>query len=257
MRFNQGCDFLGFNIRRFRGKLLTKPSDAALRRIRDRLSTEMKALRGGNADAVISKLTPIIKGWAAYYRIGVSKRAFNDLDAHMWRLTYKWATLSHPNKSKRWITDRYFGLFNPSRVDRWVFGDRDSGFYLRKFAWTKIERHRMVPGIASPDDPTLADYWARRRRRRRPRRTRPPSAYSRRRTAAARDAEACCWPQTRNDRAPRNGSSGSRSCGSRFANRRSSPASPTTTPRSNSYTATASIGINPTPAAARQTSDCL
>lgn len=49
-----------------------------------------------------------------------------------------------------------------------MFGDRDSGFYLRKFAWTRIERHRMVPGMASPDDPTLADYWSRRRRRRQP-----------------------------------------------------------------------------------------
>jgi RNA-directed DNA polymerase len=43
-----------------------------------------------------------------------------------------------------------------------VFGDHDSGAYLRKFAWTKIVRHEMVTGTASPDDPTLADYWAER-----------------------------------------------------------------------------------------------
>ena len=55
---------------------------------------------------------------------------------------------------------RYFGLFNPARQDRWVFGDRDSGAYLRKFAWTQIVRHRMVAGTASPDDPALTDYWA-------------------------------------------------------------------------------------------------
>jgi RNA-directed DNA polymerase len=68
---DQGVDFLGFSIRRFRGrKLLTKPSNDALRRIRKRLSTEVKALRGANADAVIAKLNPIITGWAAYYRIG-------------------------------------------------------------------------------------------------------------------------------------------------------------------------------------------
>lgn len=168
VHLDQGCDFLGFNIRRFRGKLLTKPSDAALRHIRERLSTEMRALRGANADAVISKLNPIIKGWTAYYRIGVSKRAFDDLDAHMWRLAYKWARISHPNKPTRWVTNRYFGLFNPFRKDRWVFGDRDSGLYLRKFAWTGIVRHRMVPGMASADDPSLAEYWAARRRRRQP-----------------------------------------------------------------------------------------
>jgi RNA-directed DNA polymerase len=86
---DQGVDFLGFNIRRYRGKLLTKPSNDALRRIRKRLSTEMKALRGANADGVIRTLNPIIAGWAAYYRIGVSSRAFQALDHHVWRLTYK------------------------------------------------------------------------------------------------------------------------------------------------------------------------
>jgi RNA-directed DNA polymerase len=35
---------------------------------------------------VIARLNPIITGWAAYYRIGVSKRAFGALDAHLWKL---------------------------------------------------------------------------------------------------------------------------------------------------------------------------
>jgi RNA-directed DNA polymerase len=49
-----------------------------------------------------------------------------------------------------------------------VFGDRDSGAYLRQHAWTKIIRHQMVAGTASPDDPALTEYWATRRRRRPP-----------------------------------------------------------------------------------------
>jgi len=59
---DQGVDFLGFEIRRFGGKLLTKPSKAALRQIRNRLSAEVTALRGANADAVIRRLNPIITG---------------------------------------------------------------------------------------------------------------------------------------------------------------------------------------------------
>ena len=163
---DRGVDFVGFTIRRYpNGKLLTKPSNDAMRRIRTRLSTEMRALRGSNADAVIAKINPIIRGWAAYYRIGVSKRAFNALDAHMWRLAYKWAKFSHPNKPTRWVIARYFGRFNPARQDTWIFGSRETGFYLRKFAWTPIVRHRMVAGTASTDDPSLTDYWAQRRRR--------------------------------------------------------------------------------------------
>jgi len=162
---DDGFDFLGITVRRQSGKLLIKPSKAALRRIRERLRTEMHALRGTNAAAVLHRLNPIIRGWAAYYRTVVSSKAFAMLDRYLWGLTYKWAKFGHPKKPKYWIVNRYFGAFNKSRRDRWVFGDRASGAYRVKFAWTKIVRHRMVKGRSSPDDPTLAQYWADRRRR--------------------------------------------------------------------------------------------
>jgi RNA-directed DNA polymerase len=162
---DEGFDFLGFNVRRYRGKPLIKPSKAAQRRIRERLRTELRSLRGTNAQAVIKRLNPIIRGWAAYYRTQVSSDVFNALDGYLWRLTYKWAKFSHANKPKRWVVARYFGQFNKARRDRWVFGDRPSGAHMHKFAWTKIVRHQIVKGAASPDDPTLADYWAWRRRK--------------------------------------------------------------------------------------------
>ena len=109
-----------------------------------------------------------MRGWSAYYRGVVSKQVFTALDDYMWKLTYKWVTYSHPNKPKSWVIPRYYGQFNPARQDRWVFGHRDSGAYLPKFAWVRIVRHYMVPGTASPDDPTLAQYWADRRRRNKP-----------------------------------------------------------------------------------------
>jgi RNA-directed DNA polymerase len=156
------------NIRRYQGKLLIKPSKAALRRIRERLAAEMKALRGANVVAVIRRLNRIIRGWSAYYRTVVSSEAFAKLDSYLWTLTFKWARYSHPNKPKHWVVKRYFGAFNRSRQDRWVLGDRHSGAYLLKFSWTKIVRHQMVRGAASPDDPALAEYWARRRQRQPP-----------------------------------------------------------------------------------------
>jgi RNA-directed DNA polymerase len=162
---DEGFDFLGFTIRRYRGKLLIKPSKTAVKRIRERLRTELRSLRGANAQAVIARLNPIIRGWSAYYRTAVSSHTFTALDHYLWKLTYKWAKHSHPNKPVRWIIRRYFGKFCKSRNDQWVFGDRDSGAYQLRFAWTKIVRHQMVRGTASCDDPVLASYWADRRRR--------------------------------------------------------------------------------------------
>jgi RNA-directed DNA polymerase len=161
----EGFDFLGFNVRRYGTKPLIKPSKAAIRRIRERLRTELRSLRGTNAPTVIKKLNPIIRGWAAYYRTQVSSDVFGALDNYLWQLTFKWARFSHANKPTRWVVDRYYGRFNKTRRDRWVFGDRNSGAYLHQFAWTNIVRHQMVTGAASPDDPALADYWAERRRK--------------------------------------------------------------------------------------------
>ena len=70
-------------------------------------------------------LNPIIRGWAAYYRAAVSSEVFNALDAYVWRLTYRWALRGAPRTSRRqWIVGHYFGVFHPTRNDRWVFGDR-------------------------------------------------------------------------------------------------------------------------------------
>ncbi len=74
---DEGFDFLGFTVRRQSGKLLIKPSKAALKRIRERLRTEMRALQWANAAMVLVRLNPIIRGWAAYYRTGVSSEVFS------------------------------------------------------------------------------------------------------------------------------------------------------------------------------------
>src|SRR5712671_2577523 len=168
VHLDDGVDFLGFNVRRYRGKLLIKPSKAAVKRIKAKLTTEMRALRGHNAREVLIRMNPVIRGWSAYYRHCVSSKVFDALDDHMWKLTCEWAAWTHPHKGKRQVVRRYFGRFVPSRRDRWVFGDRDSGAYLLKFSWTKITRHTLIKGWASPDDPALASYWAARRQRGKP-----------------------------------------------------------------------------------------
>jgi RNA-directed DNA polymerase len=155
-----------FNIRRYpNGKLLTKPSKATMIRIRARLGQEIARLNGANAQAVIGTLNPIIRGWANYFRTGVSQRSYNQLDNWLFHRLWRWALRRHPNKGLGWIKDRYWGRYRVSRNDHWVFGDRDTGQHLTKAAWTPIIRHIKVKGRASPDDPALAQYWQRRRQR--------------------------------------------------------------------------------------------
>lgn len=197
------------------------------------------ALRAVAADRLSAAELAVV----AYYRGMVSSRAFAALDTHMWRLTHKWARYSHANKSKHWIMSRYFGVFNKSRRDRWVFGDRDSGAYLFKFAWTKIVRHQMVKGSASPDDPALADYWNTRRRRNKP----PLDSAGLRLLMAQHGRCPLCGDYLlhadRGHKAQSNGRSGSPSPAKRSGNKRSPPtrdlARRTNPSRSVSYTPTA------------------
>jgi len=167
VHLKEGFDFLSFNVRHYPCpqtsrsgyKLLIKPSKkAVLAKVRE-LREAWLSLRGHSIEAVLWKLNPIIRGWANYYRRVVSSKVFQKLDNWMFRRAYRYAKHTHPNKSWRWIRNRYWGQLNKDRDDQWVFGDKQSGRYLLKFSWFKIERHILVKGTASPDDPDLRDYW--------------------------------------------------------------------------------------------------
>ena len=163
---SDGFDFLGFNIRMYdtkgKQKLLIKPSKASLIKFRYNLKMAWRSVRGASMPKVIATLNPIIKGWANYFRIGVSSEAFSGIDYYMWNRQYRHVRRAHPKKSWRWIKEKYWGKLCPNRKDRWVFGCTETGSYLHKLSWTPIKRHILVKGTSSPFDPSLKDYWKRR-----------------------------------------------------------------------------------------------
>lgn len=170
VHLTEGFDFLGFNIRHYEApqtsrsgyKLLIKPSAQSVQRIREKLRDEWLRHRGINVEAVIQHLNPIIRGWAKYFRIGVTSATFSALDDWMFRRECRYVKHTHPTKPWYWRKQKYWGKLNPQREDNWVFGSKYTGRYLLKFGWFKIERHILVQGKASPDDPTLRDYWRKR-----------------------------------------------------------------------------------------------
>ncbi len=169
VHLTEGFDFLGFNVRHYKDtsaksgyKLLITPSKESEKRIKETLRKEWIRLRGTTIQAVLRALNPIIRGWAHYHRINVASKTFGALDNWMFHREVRHIKRTHPTKPTSWTRARYFGPLNPTRRDRWVFGDKRTGGYLLKFAWFKIERHTLVQGTASPDDPALREYWAKR-----------------------------------------------------------------------------------------------
>ncbi len=145
--------------------MLIKPSAESLQEIREKLRQVWLEHQGHSVKAVINKLNPIIRGQANYYRIGVSSKAFESLDSFMFERERRYANRMHPNKSNEWRKQRYWGRLNLDRKDTWVFGDKQSGQYLLKYQWFDIQRHELVKGASSPDEPELKEYWENRRKR--------------------------------------------------------------------------------------------
>jgi RNA-directed DNA polymerase len=172
VHLTEGFNFLGFNVRLYRApktsrhgyKLLIKPSEPSVKKMRDKLRGRWHRLQGSNASALTKELNPLIRGWANYFRIGVAKETFRSLDDWMFHRAVRYARRTHSNKPWKWIKTRYWGKLNPKRNDFWVFGDKAKETYLLKFSWFKIERHVLVKGNASPDDPTLQGYWQERQK---------------------------------------------------------------------------------------------
>ena len=167
VHLTEGFDFLGCTIRHYPHrpaktgyKLLITPSKAAVRQITATLRSEWHILAGADITTALNRLNPIVRGWANYYRPFVASRTFKRLDTWMFRKEVRYVKRRHPHKSRAWTQQHYWGQLHPQRGDRWVFGDPRTGGYVRKFAWFPIERHVLVKGTASMDDPTLRAYWA-------------------------------------------------------------------------------------------------
>lgn len=173
VHIKDGFDFLGFNIRQYdapytRKKgtvLLIKPSRDSVMKIRERLRDEWLALRGHSVQQVTTRLNPIIRGWANYFRIGISSQTFKALDYWMFRREVRYVHYQHPTKPTYWQNARYWGKLHRQKNDNWVFGDKQTGIALLKFSWFNIHRHVLVTGAASPDDPALIEYWTQRQSR--------------------------------------------------------------------------------------------
>jgi RNA-directed DNA polymerase len=158
VQVTDGFTFLGFQIRRYGDKLLTKPQkEKVLAHLRD-TKAYLRAHRQAPAGQIIRYLNPRIRGWCAYYRHCTAKKTFSYAQHRTWQMLWRWARRRHPNKPRRWVRKRYF------RADGgWTFhaGNAD----LVKYPATPITRHVKVSGRSSPFDPTLRAYWAARQRR--------------------------------------------------------------------------------------------
>jgi RNA-directed DNA polymerase len=163
---DEGFDFLGQNVRKYKGKLLIKPSKknvtAFLSKVRGIINENKQATAGH----LILKLNPVIRGWANYHRHAVSKDTFNDADHAIFEALWQWAKRRHPHKRETWIKDKYFLSIG---TRKWVFSGRIRGeggvmrnVHLFRTVDIPIQRHTKIQGEANPYDPQWEPYFEKR-----------------------------------------------------------------------------------------------
>lgn len=132
VHIDEGFDFLGFTIRRRRKRgtgqrqVYTYPSKKALRA----LKTVMRRLTTRSSTTppwlVLHRLNAVLRGWANYFRHGVSKRTYSYLDSFAWRRVTRWLRKRHHGLSWKVFNRRFMRgwdivvghviLFTPSRT---------------------------------------------------------------------------------------------------------------------------------------------
>jgi len=161
----EGFDFLGQHLRKFKGKPLLKPSkkntQAFLKKVRDVISKNEAV----SQIVLIGLLNPIIRGWVNYHRHIAANDTFSRMDHELWQGLWRWAKRRHPKKSCQWVKDRYFHHLGKRS---WVFA-ADTGHRLtdgtkiwKRLVYpgdTKIRRHIKIRQAANPYDPVQRQYF--------------------------------------------------------------------------------------------------
>jgi RNA-directed DNA polymerase len=130
---DEGLDFLGWHIQRRRKRgtnrryVYTYPARKALKAVTGKVKTRCRQNTNLPLETLLRQLNPVLRGWTAYFRPGVSSIAFGYLRAFTWRQVVRWLRRKHRGitwKELRrrfcingwWPADGDVIMFNPGAV---------------------------------------------------------------------------------------------------------------------------------------------
>lgn len=164
---NDGFDFLGVNIRRYETKhgpkLLVKPSKGSIKKAKQSIKELFIQFRGRPMGELIFKLNPVIRGIGNYWSSVVASKTFSAIDYYIWIKVYKYMKRLHPNKSKKWLYEKYMKPEYTGVIKSRIPTDpKNEQNQLIRMSWIPIIRHTLVKYTNSPDNPSLTKYFEKR-----------------------------------------------------------------------------------------------
>ena len=143
---DKGFDFLGWTFRKFKGKLIVKPSKNSIKTMVRKCATLiLKQGKATSQSEIIRRLNLVIRGWTNYHRHVVASQAFSHINNTIYLLLQQWAKHRHPNKNNWWRLNKYWHEKNGKP---WLFM---SGEYnLINLRRIKIIRHPKLQISKNP-----------------------------------------------------------------------------------------------------------
>ena len=124
---DQGFDFLGFRIQRKRKRgtnkrvVYTYPSKKALASIVGRVRALTSRASHPTLAVLLRQLNPVLRGWCAYIRYGVSKATFGYLDQYTWHRVVRWIRKRHKRTKWAVLLRRYLPGWRPTEDEVTLF----------------------------------------------------------------------------------------------------------------------------------------
>jgi RNA-directed DNA polymerase len=107
VHIDEGFDFLGFHIRRMRKRgtqkyyVYTTPSKKAIQKVKDTVKAKTyRSTRHQDLDKLILSVNRSLRGWANYFRYGVSKAVFSAVDYHAWGRLMRWIRAKYAGRHR-------------------------------------------------------------------------------------------------------------------------------------------------------------
>ena len=159
---DNGFDFLGFNFRKYQGKLLIKPSKDNIHSLKQRIRKTLKYCQ--SADSVITRLNPILIGWENYYRFVVSTPAFKHIGDYLWKVLWNWTQNQLPTRGRKYRARFFFTIGKSDNGDspRWRFWSKQTGRKLHRIGSATIRRFIPVSRDMRVYDRNTREYWLKR-----------------------------------------------------------------------------------------------
>lgn len=160
VHIDDGFNFLGWNFRKYKGKLLIKPSKKNVQAFYSKVREIVKTHVSVKQEDLIAKLNPVLRGWAQYHQPVVAKETFSRMDNLIhWRLV-RWARRRHPNKSRPWCKNRYWQRIKDREEFAATIKTSENRLTMKllKLADTVIVRHEKIKGTYNPFDPIWEVY---------------------------------------------------------------------------------------------------